>query len=89
MFAHSFKLVSLHCVARGLRTSFLYKCPTSRGSSLRQHGLRVVFVLVVLNAYVFAVDCCYRVAVKLHISGVAITTVYTLCLKKRPTFDLL
>jgi len=35
--------VSIHCLAlaRGLGTSFLYKCPASRGSSLRQHGLHV------------------------------------------------
>ena len=41
MFADSFRLVSIHCVARGLGASFLYKCPASHGSSLRQHGLLV------------------------------------------------
>jgi len=39
--ADSFILVSIHCVARGLGASFLYKCPASRGSSLRQHGFLV------------------------------------------------
>jgi len=41
MFADSFRLVSIHCVARGLGASFLYKCPASHGSSLRQHGFLV------------------------------------------------
>jgi len=41
MFADSFRLVSIHCVARGLGASFLYNCPASHGSSLRQHGLLV------------------------------------------------
>jgi len=34
IFADSFRLVSIHGVARGLGASFLYKRPTSRGSSL-------------------------------------------------------
>ena len=42
MFADSFRLVSVHCVAHGLGASFLYKCPAPRGSSLLQHGL-VIF----------------------------------------------
>jgi len=41
MFADGFSVVSIHCVARGLRASFLYKCPTLRGGLLRQHGLLV------------------------------------------------
>ena len=43
MFADSFtpSVVSIHCVARRLGKSFLYKRPASRGSSLRQHGLLV------------------------------------------------
>jgi len=41
MFADSFSFLSIHCVARGLRASFLYKCPASRGRSLRQHDLLV------------------------------------------------
>jgi len=41
MFADSFNVLSIHCVARGLGASFLYKCPASRGGSLRQHGLLV------------------------------------------------
>ena len=41
MFADSFRLVSIHCVARGLGAGFLYKCPASHGSTLRQHGLLV------------------------------------------------
>jgi len=42
MFADSFDVVSIHCVARGLGASFLYhKCPASRGGFLRQHGLLV------------------------------------------------
>jgi len=45
MFADSFKLVSVHCVALGLGASFLYKCPAWRGSSLRQHGF-LVFLLI-------------------------------------------
>jgi len=42
MFADSFSVVSIHCVAHGLGASFLYKCPVSHGSSLRQHGLLVL-----------------------------------------------
>jgi len=42
MFADSFNVVSIHCLARGLGASFLYKCPASRGSSSRQHGLVVL-----------------------------------------------
>jgi len=41
MFVDSFSVLSIHCVARGLGTSFLYKCLTSRGGSLRQHDLLV------------------------------------------------
>jgi len=41
MFAYSFRVVSVHCVVRGSGASFVYKCPASRGSSLRQHGLIV------------------------------------------------
>ena len=39
MFADSFSVLSIHCVARELDASFLYKCPASHGGSLRQHGL--------------------------------------------------
>ena len=42
MFADSVRVVSIHCVARGLGASFLYKCPASSGSSLRQHGFLVI-----------------------------------------------
>jgi len=28
MFADSFSVVSIHCIAGGLAASFLYKCPT-------------------------------------------------------------
>ena len=47
MFADSFRLVSILCVARG--ASFLHKCTASRGSSfsLRQHGF-LVHILVSL-----------------------------------------
>ena len=31
MFADSFRLVSIRCVARGLAANFLYKCPALRG----------------------------------------------------------
>jgi len=41
MFADSFRLISIHCVARGLGSSFLNKCPASRGGSLREHDLLV------------------------------------------------
>jgi len=41
MFADSFTLASIHCIARKLCANFLYKCPASRGSSLRQHGVLV------------------------------------------------
>jgi len=34
MFADSFNVLSIHCVARGLGASFLHKCPASRGGSL-------------------------------------------------------
>jgi len=46
MFADSFRLLSIHCLARGLGACFLYKCPASRGSSLRQHGLLVAVAVV-------------------------------------------
>jgi len=42
MFADSFRLVSIHCITWGLGASILYKCPASRGSSLRQHGFLVL-----------------------------------------------
>jgi len=35
MFADSFSVVSIHCIARGLGASFLYKCLASCGGSLR------------------------------------------------------
>jgi len=41
MFADSFSVLSVHCVARGLGASFLYKWPASPGGSLRQHSLLV------------------------------------------------
>ena len=41
MFADSFILVSIHCVAHGLGASFLYECTAAR-SSLQQHGLLVL-----------------------------------------------
>jgi len=44
MFADSFSVLSIHCVARGLGASFLYKCPASRCGFLRQHGLLVRFL---------------------------------------------
>jgi len=33
IFADSFGVLSIHCVARGLGSSFLYKCPASRDGS--------------------------------------------------------
>jgi len=39
--AHISSVLSVHCTARGLRASFLYRCPASCSSSLRQHGLLV------------------------------------------------
>jgi len=44
MFANSSSVVSIHCVARGLGASFLYKCSASRDGFLRQHGLLVLNV---------------------------------------------
>jgi len=41
MSADSFSVVSIQCVVGALGASFLYKCPASRGSSLRQHGFLV------------------------------------------------
>jgi len=41
MFADSFSVLCIHCVTRGLAASCLYKCPASRGDSMRQHGLLV------------------------------------------------
>jgi len=43
MFADSFSVLSVHCVARGLDASFLYWCPTPPDGSLRQYGLLVVY----------------------------------------------
>jgi len=43
----SFNVLSVHCVTSGSGASFLqYKCPTSRGGSLRQHGLLVSFLAI-------------------------------------------
>ena len=42
MFANSFSVVYIHCIARGLGASFRYKCLASCGGSLRQHGLLVL-----------------------------------------------
>jgi len=47
----SFSVLSIHCVARGLVASFLYKCPASCGGSLRhgslrQHGLPVAATII-------------------------------------------
>ena len=44
MLAHSFSVLSVHCVARVLAARFLYKCPASRGgfTFLRQHRLLVL-----------------------------------------------
>jgi len=42
MFADSVSVVSIHCVARGLGASFLYKCPALRGGSVRQHCLLIL-----------------------------------------------
>jgi len=49
MFADSFSVLSIHCVARGLDASFLYKCPASYSGSLRQHGLLVIYQLAVMS----------------------------------------
>jgi len=43
MFADSFGVLFIHCVARELGSSFLYKCLASRGGPMRQHGLLVGF----------------------------------------------
>jgi len=53
MFADSFSVVYVPCVARESGASFLYKCRASRGGSLRQHGLLVVGATQ-LNDGVFA-----------------------------------
>ena len=42
MFADISRLVSIHCVARGLDAGFPYKCSASCGGSPRQHGLILV-----------------------------------------------
>jgi len=39
--SNSFNDLSVHCVTSGSGASFLYKCPTSRGGSLRQQGFLV------------------------------------------------
>ena len=41
MFADSFSVVSIHCVAQGLGANFRYKCFALCGGSLRQCGLLV------------------------------------------------
>ena len=42
----SFNVLSVHGTTSGSGASFLYKCPTSRGGSLLQHGLLVSFLAV-------------------------------------------
>jgi len=44
MFADSFSILSIHCVARGLDTCFVYECPAWRGGSMQQYGLLVTYV---------------------------------------------
>jgi len=44
--SHSFNVLSIHCITSGSGASFLYKCPTSRGGSLRQHGLLDSFLAI-------------------------------------------
>ena len=62
LFAYSFSLLSIHCVARGLRASFLYKCPASRGGSLRQHGLLVYLRShKLLPTLLYALSLCLQV----------------------------
>jgi len=68
MFANSFSVLSIHCVVRGLGASFLYKYPASRGSSLRQHGFRVIIVLFQSRVlfgrpFVKRFTLCYRTVV--------------------------
>jgi len=58
MFADSFRLVSIHCVARGLGAGFPYKCPASRGSSVRQHGFLVLHLYI--DADTPASRCCWH-----------------------------
>jgi len=41
MFADSFSVLSIHCVARGLGARFLCKYHALRGGSVRQHGFLV------------------------------------------------
>jgi len=36
-------LLVIHCFACGLGASFLYKCPASRGSCLRQNGSLYIY----------------------------------------------
>jgi len=50
MFADSFSVVSIYCVARGLGASFLYKCLAAHGGSLQQHGLLVNANIVLIVA---------------------------------------
>ena len=42
--ADSFIVLSIHRVARGLRASFLYKCPASCRGSPSQHGFVVKYM---------------------------------------------
>jgi len=44
MFADSFSGLSIHCVARKLGASFLYKCPVSRGGSCDSTAFLFFFV---------------------------------------------
>ena len=37
MFADSFSVLSIHCIAQGLDACFLYKCPVLCGCSLQQY----------------------------------------------------
>jgi len=48
MFANSFNVVSIYCVARELGAS--YKCPTLHGSSLQQHSFLVSNVVLFVCA---------------------------------------
>jgi len=84
MFADSFNVLSVHCVARRLGAIFLYKCPASRGGSLQRHDLLVRFTYVCamilrvthIQRACIVHKCCGPASVRLSVRNLLVTHRY-------------
>jgi len=61
IFADSFSVLSIHCIARGLAASFLYKCPASRRAVVPCGS--TAFLYLTLSSYYCSVTDLSRMAV--------------------------